>query len=128
MVESVSQRNFYGKDTMHYMAAPAVTKHDFDCAPNFHIALQDCMHHPIAFLFNMMGNIMHLHQALQQPNTHHFVNSVIKEIYGNNDCKHWVVTLRSEVPKDTIVLPSVWAVQCNCNRNFTTGKITKHKA
>jgi hypothetical protein len=84
------------------------------------------MRHPIAFLAKMMGDVMHLHQALRQPNARQFVDLVIKEINGHIDCKHWVVTPRSEVPKDTNVLPSVWAVRCK--RNLTTGEITKHKA
>ena len=42
------------------------------------------------------------------------------------DCKHWVVTPRLEVPKDTDVLPSVWAVRRK--RNLMLGEITKLKA
>jgi hypothetical protein len=41
MAESVSQREFFGKDKMHYMAACAVTKHDYDCAHDLHLLLQD---------------------------------------------------------------------------------------
>jgi hypothetical protein len=84
------------------------------------------MRRPIAFLAKMMGDAMHLHQTLRQPNFHQFVDLVIKEINGHVDRKHWVVTPRSEVPKDTNVLPSVWAVRRKCN--LMTGKITKHKA
>jgi hypothetical protein len=106
MVESVSQREFFGKDKIHYMAACAVTKHDNDHAHDLHLSLQDRMRHPIAFLAEMMGDVMHLHQALRQPNARQFVDSVVKEINGHVDRKHWVVTPRSEVPEDTDVLPS----------------------
>jgi hypothetical protein len=41
MAESVSQREFISKDKMHYMAACAVTKHDYDRAHNLHLSLQD---------------------------------------------------------------------------------------
>ncbi len=126
MAESVSQREFFGKNKMHYMAARAVTKHDYDRAHDLHLLLQDQMCHLIAFLAEMMGDVMHLHQALQQPDARQFVDSVVKEINGYVDRKHWVVTPRSEVPKDTDVLPSVWAVKRK--RNLTTGEITKHKA
>jgi hypothetical protein len=74
----------------------------------------------------MMGEVMHMHQAHWQPNACQFVDLVIKEINGHVNRKHWVVTPRSEVPKDTDVLPSVWAVRCK--HNLTIGKITKHKA
>ena len=126
MAESVSQREFFGNDKMHYMAARAVTEHDHDRAHEEHLSLQDRMRHPIAFDSEMLGNTMHLHQALCQPDSHQFVDSVIKEINGHVDRKHWEVTPRADVPEDTDVLPSVWAVRRK--RNLTTGEITKHKA
>jgi hypothetical protein len=67
MAESVSQQDFYGRDKMHYMALQAVCEHDYDCLNDSHLNLQDCMHHPIAFLAEMMGDIMYLHQVLHQP-------------------------------------------------------------
>jgi hypothetical protein len=126
MAESVSQREFFGNDKMHYMAAQAVTKHDHDCAHDEHLSLQDRMHHPIAFLSKMLGDVMHLHQALHQPDSCQFVDSVIKEINGHVDQKHWEVTPQADVPKDINVLPSVWAIRHK--QNLTTSKITKHKA
>ena len=74
----------------------------------------------------MIGDIMHLHQALRQPDSRQFVDSVIKEINDHVDCKHWEVTPQADVLEDTDVLPSVWAVRCK--HNLTTGEITKHKA
>ena len=85
MAESVSQREFFGKDKMHYMAACAVTKHNYDRAHNLHLSLQDWMRYPIAFLAEMMGDVMHLHQALWQPNACQFIGSVIKEINHHID-------------------------------------------
>ncbi len=46
---------------MHYMASQAVCEHDYNCLHNSHLNLQDRMHHPIAFLTEMMGDIMYLH-------------------------------------------------------------------
>ena len=92
---------------MHYMAAQAVTEHDYNRAHDEHLSLQDCMCHPIAFLSKMLGDTMHLHQALRQPNSRQFVNLVVKEINGHVNRKHWEVTPRVDVPKDTNVLPSV---------------------
>jgi hypothetical protein len=106
MAESVSQREFFGNEKMHYMAARAVTKHDYNRAHDEHLSLQDCMRHPIAFLSEMLGNVMHLHRALRQPDSRQFVDLVIKEINGHVDQKHWEVTPRADVPKDTDVLPS----------------------
>jgi hypothetical protein len=61
MAESVSQQDFYGRDKMHYMASQAVYEHDYDCLHNSHLDLQDRMRRPIAFLAEMMGDIMYLH-------------------------------------------------------------------
>ncbi len=83
------------------------------------------MRHPIAFLAEMMEDIMHLHQALWQPDACQFINSVIKEINGHVNQKHWLVIPIEEVPEDTNIIPSVWALQCKYN--LTTGAITKHK-
>jgi hypothetical protein len=114
MAESVSQKDFYGKGRMHYMAAQAITSHNYDQAHNEHLALQDRMRHPIAFLAEMMGDFMHLHQALWQPDACQFVNSVIKEINGHVNQKHWLVIPKEEVPEDTNIILSVWALQHKC--------------
>jgi hypothetical protein len=95
MAESISQKDFYGKGRMHYMGAKAITSHNYNQAHNEHLALQDWMHHPIAFLAEMMGDIMHFHQALWQPDACQFVNSAVKKINGQVDQKHWLV-----IPKE----------------------------
>jgi hypothetical protein len=100
MAETVAQQDFYRRDKMHNMASQAVCEHDY----------QDCMRHPIAFLAEMMGDIMYLHQALQQPDAKEFMEAVIKEVNDiNND--HWKLIPCTEVPEGTEVVPSVWAMQ-----------------
>ncbi len=126
MAESVSQRDFYGKQKMHYMASQAVCKQDYDRLHDSHLDLQDCMRHPIAFLAEMMGDVMYLHQALRQPDSKEFVEAVIKEVNGHVDNNHWKLIPCTEVPEGTEIVPSVWAMQRK--RDLTTGKVTKHKA
>jgi hypothetical protein len=77
MAESVSQLDFYGRDKMHYMASQAVYEHDYMQLHNSHLNLQDCMHHPIGFLAEMMRDIMYLHQALCQLDAREFVEAII---------------------------------------------------
>jgi hypothetical protein len=69
------------------------------------------MHHPIAFLTEMMGGVMYLNQALRQPDSKEFVQAVIKEVNGHDDNNHWKLIPRTEVPEGTEVVPSVWAMQ-----------------
>ncbi len=116
---------------MHYMASSAndfVTgQTDEDCKHDEHLALQECMrHHPIAFHAEMMGDIMYLNQALQQPDAAHFVEAVVQEVNGHVDNNHWWLTKCSKVSSDVEVIPSVWSLQCK--RDFTTNKIKKYKA
>jgi hypothetical protein len=124
MAESVSQQDFYGKEKMHYMASQAICEQDYDRLHDSHLNLQDCMHHPIAFFAEMMGDVMNLHQALRQPDSKEFVEAVIKEVNGHVDNDHWKLIPRTEVPEGTKVIPSVWAMQRK--RDLTTGKVTKH--
>jgi hypothetical protein len=126
MAESVSQRDFYGKERMHYMASQAICKHDYDRLHDSHLNLQDCMHCPIAFLAEMMGDVMYLHQALRQPDSKEFMEAVIKEINGHIDNNHWKLIPHTEVPEGMEVVPLVWAMQRK--HDLTTGKVTKHKA
>ncbi len=81
MAESVSQRDFYGNQGMHYMASQAITGNtDEDLVHDTHLQLQEHMRNPIAFHAKMMGNIMYLQQALKQPDAKEFVQAVIKEV------------------------------------------------
>ena len=82
------------------------------------------MWNPISFHAEMMGNIMHLYQALKQSDDPEFVEAVAKEVNVHIDRKHWEIVLFNTVPKNIEVLPSVWAM-C-CKRNLMTNKVTKH--
>jgi hypothetical protein len=126
MAESVSQQDFYGRDKMHYMVLQAMCEHDYDCLHDSHLDLQDCMHHPIVFFAEIMGDIMYLHQALHQPDPREFVEAVIKEVNGHIDNNHWKLILCTEVAEGTEVVPSVWAMQHK--QDLMMGRVTKHKA
>jgi hypothetical protein len=84
------------------------------------------MSHPIAFHAEMMGDIMYLNQALQQPDADQFVEAVIAEVNGHINNKHWQLTKRSKVPPNHDVLPSVWSMRRK--RDITTNEIKEYKA
>ena len=107
------------------MAAKSVCKHDYSADHDSHLELQERMRRPIAFLAEMMGDIMYLHQALRQPDSREFVEAVIKEVNGHVDRKHWAIVKRDTVPEDIEVLPSVWSMRHK--RDLTTGAVAKHK-
>jgi hypothetical protein len=86
MAESVSQQDFYGNQSMHYMASQDTTGDtDEDLFHDAHLQLQERMRNPIAFHAEMMGDIMYLQQALKHPNAKEFVQAVIKEVNGHVD-------------------------------------------
>jgi hypothetical protein len=126
MAESVPQQDFCGRDKMHYMASQAMCEHDYMHLHDSHLDLQDCMHHPIVFLAEMMGDIMYLHQGLRKPDAREFVEAVIKEVNGHINNDHWKLIPCTEVPKGTKVVASVWAMQRK--QDLMTGRVTKHKA
>jgi hypothetical protein len=127
MVESVSLRNFYGDQGMHYMASQATTGDtDEDLFHNAHLQLQEGMKNPIMFHAEMMGDIMYLQQALKQPNAKEFNQAVIKEVNGHVDSNNWTLRKQSKVPEDVHIVPSVWSLQCKCN--LTTNKVKSHRA
>jgi hypothetical protein len=74
----------------------------------------------------MMGDILYLQQALRQPVAKAFVQAVIKEVNGHVDCNNWTLKIRSKVPEDVQIIPSVWLMQCK--RDLTTNEIKSHKA
>jgi hypothetical protein len=86
MAESMSQRDFYGNQGMHYMASQATTGDtDEDLFHDAHLQLQERMRNPIVFHAEMIGDIMYLQQALKQPDAKKFVQAVIKEVNGHMD-------------------------------------------
>ena len=84
MADSVSQRDFYRNAHIHYMASQAaLDSMDEDLFHDAHLDLQERMDNPVAFHAKMMGDIMYLHQALQQKDASEFVNAVVQEINGH---------------------------------------------
>ncbi len=126
MAESVSQWEFYGKDKKYYMVSHAMCEDDYEYLHDSHLDLQECMRHPIMLLSEMMGDIIYLHQALDQPDAREFVEAVIKEINDHINNNRWKLISCTEVPEDTEVVPSVWAMQCK--QDLMMEKVTKHKA
>jgi hypothetical protein len=127
MAESVSQRNFYRDQGIHYMSSQATTsKTDEDLFHNSHLQLQEQMRNPIAFHAEMMGDIMYLQQALGQPDAREFIQAVIKEVNGHVECNNWTLRKQREVLEDIQIVHSVWALRRKCDP--TPNKVKSHKA
>jgi len=97
-----------------------------DQAHTEHLSLQDQMHHPVAFLAKMCGDVMYIAQAICQSDGQKFVESIVKEVNGLVDNQNWRLIKRKEVPDGKPIQQSVWAMRRKCN--FTTGAVIKYKA
>jgi hypothetical protein len=94
MAKFMSQRDFFGTSGMHYMANQPTTAFNEtpeDLFHDHHLDLQERMGNPISFHTEMMCDIMYYNQALQQPDAKQFANTVVKEVNGHVDNKHWIL-------------------------------------
>ncbi len=129
MAKSTSQRDSFGTSGIHYMANLSTAAFDEtpeDLFQDYHLDLQERMPNPIVFYAEMMGDIMYYDQALQQPDAKQFANTVVKEVNGHVNNKHWTLVKQKDVPKEAQVVPSVWAKQRK--RDLTTNEVIKLKA
>jgi hypothetical protein len=115
MAESVAQG-------LHHMAHQSTFEEtDEDLFHNAHLELQERMRNPIALHAEMMGDIMYLQQALQQPDAKEIVQAVVKGINGHVECNNWTLKKRNKVPEDVQMVPSVWLMRRK--RDLATNKI-----
>ena len=103
---------FCGLKKKFYMAAHSVTHDNDDLFHDWHLELQDWMHHPIVFHAEIMGYIMYYHQVIKQHDAKDFVNAIVKEGNGHVKAKCWKLIKHTEVPIGTDVIPSIWAMHC----------------
>lgn len=83
--------------------------------------------HPLmAFKASADPDTMYLHEARRQPDWKDFEAALQKEWRDQRDNGNYVLVLRSDLPKDTPILPSVW--QMKRKRSMLTGEIRKYKA
>jgi hypothetical protein len=76
-------------DLISHQAALEDTEEDL--FHDTHLELQERMGNPVAFHAEMMGDIMYLHQALQQDDASDFVKAVVQEINGHVENEHWAL-------------------------------------
>jgi hypothetical protein len=67
MVESMSQRDIYGDQGMHYMSLATTSETNEDLFHDSHLQVQEQMRSPISIHTEMISDIMYLQQALRQP-------------------------------------------------------------
>lgn len=88
--------------------------------------LQSEYQNPVAYASSSDPDVMHLHEALKEPDRAQFVAAMEKEIRAHTLNGNWVIMLRTDVPVGHQVLPAVWAMRRK--RRIDTNVIYKWKA
>jgi histone deacetylase 1/2 len=88
--------------------------------------IQESLSDPIAFAASSNPDTMYLHEALQAPDRKQFIEAMQREIKDHEELKHWELVPRSTVPRDTLILPSVWAMRRK--RRIDTREVYRWKA
>jgi len=70
----------------------------------------DNMDDPIA-LSSQVGDTMHLHQAMKQPDRDKFLKAMEEEVTTHERRGHWKIVPIAAVPKGEKILDSVWAMR-----------------
>ena len=85
------------------------------------------MYNPIVFISRMNGNkdTMYYHEAMEQPDSEHFVNAIVKEFNNHVQRAHWFLISKAKVSKGIKVIPSVWSMKRK--RDIMTRKVIKYK-
>jgi Reverse transcriptase (RNA-dependent DNA polymerase) len=81
---------------------------------------------PVAYATSSDPDVMHLHEAMRQPDRAQFVAAMVKEIQAHTTNGNWIIVLRSSVPPGHDILPAVWAMRRK--RRIDTREVYKWKA
>jgi hypothetical protein len=71
-------------------------------------------------------DVIYLWQAMKEPDWFQFKAAMQREIKEHENNNHWEIVLRSSIPKNTPVLPTVWSMKCK--HHISTREVYKWKA
>ena len=83
----------------------------FTEAASDQLDLQDQQLDPVAFATLADPNVMHLHEALKEPDCDKFLEAMDKEVQDHVKQGHWTIIHRSQVPEDQRILDAVWSMK-----------------
>jgi hypothetical protein len=71
-------------------------------------------------------DVMHLGEALKQPDTKEFIEAMQKAVQSHTENDNWMIIERIDIPKHQKVLPAVWDMRRK--RGIATQQVYKWKA
>ena len=87
---------------------------------------QDAMLDPISFAAKSDPDTMYYHQAIKEPDACHFIAAMVDELNEHIRRGHWSLVPLSDVPPNTRILDSIWAMKRK--RDIISRKVYKWKA
>ena len=82
--------------------------------------------HPMAYAAGKENNETYtFKEMLKQIDAPDFIEAMLKEANDHEERKHWTVIPRSEIPKGTKTIMSIWSFK---RKRFPDGQLNKHKA
>jgi Reverse transcriptase (RNA-dependent DNA polymerase) len=80
----------------------------------------------LAFVASTDPDVLYYHETMQAPDSEQFVKAIQDEIDGQTANGNWIIVHKDQLPKDTRILPSIWAMRQK--RKVLDGTIYKWKA
>jgi hypothetical protein len=90
------------------------------------IALEDPIEAYAANAKSRDPDVMHLHQAMRQPDRDEFIKGMVKEVDDLAGSNQWTIFPQKKVPQGVPVLPLVWSM--HRKRRISTHKVYKWKS
>ena len=114
-----------GVNTIQPRTTIATVCNHFETVNNHLDGTINSVHH--AFMAANAGDndVYTLKQMLQQEDKNDFIQAMVSEIDDHCKRDHWTVVPRSEIPKGTKTILSVWPFK---RKRYPDGRIIKHKA
>lgn len=88
--------------------------------------IQEALADPIAFAATSNPDTLYLHEAMSAPNRDKFLEAMECEVRDHEDCDHWELIPKANVPPDAVILPAVWSMKHK--QWIQTNEIYKWKA
>jgi hypothetical protein len=81
---------------------------------------------PTPCIQGSLSYTLYLHEAMQQPDKHKFLEAMVKEVEDQSDNGNWKIILRNKVPQGVPILHAVWSMKHKCK--IVTHEVYKWKA
>ena len=98
----------------------------FEVSHDWFLQEEENMSQPVTYNREDIGNILHYHEAINQPDAIKFAKAIINKINGHVENGDWELVPRNTIPEGVNPVPLVWSMQQKCD--LVTDEAVKYKA